>query len=108
MKIALTPVAELSFNEKESILYIKMLEGAVLNLKDTIIHAKQIEEITANKPYLALVDSTKFFTMDKETLPYASSRSSRPAGRIAMACFNPNLANRCSVEMCRKLGKPVY
>jgi len=108
MKTDLSPVAELSFDEKESILYVKMLDGAVLNLKNTIQHAKQMEVLTANKPYLALIDTTNFFTMDEETLQYSSIPSNRPSNRIAMACYNPNLANRFTVEVFRKFGKPTY
>jgi len=107
MKKDLSPVAELSFDEQESVLYIKMLEGAVLNLANTKQHAQQMEELTSGKPYLALIDTTNFFTMDEESLKFSSSPIN-PPNRIAGACFNPTLANRFTVEIFRKFGNPKY
>ena len=107
MKKDLSPVAELSFDEKESVLYIKMLEGAVLNLTNAIEHSQQMEQITLGKPYLALIDTTSFFTMDEEALQFSSNPPKQP-NRIAAACFNPTLANRFTVEVFRKLGNPKY
>lgn len=107
MKTDLTPVAELSYNEQENILYIKMLEGAVLNLKNTQQHSQQLEEITSGKPHLVLIDTTNFFTMDEESLKY-STAPVKPPNRIAAACFNPTLANRFTVEVFRKVCGPHY
>ena len=107
MKKDLSPVAELNFDEKDSVLYIKMLEGAVLNLANTKQHARQMEELTLGKPYLALIDATNFFTMDEESLKF-SSAPIKPPNRIAGACFNPTLANRFTVEIFRKFGNPKY
>lgn len=107
MKKDLSPVAELSFDEKESVLHIKMLEGAVLNLANTKQHARQMEELTSGKPYIALIDTTNFFTIDEEIYKQ-SSTSLKPPNRIAGACFNPTLANRFTVEVFRKFGNPKY
>src|SRR6185312_2758878 len=98
MKTALSPVAQLSFDESQSILYMKMLEGGVLNLANAKQHGIMIEELTAQKPYLALIDATNFFTIDDEVIKYAAIPA-KLENRIAAAYFNPNLANWFTVEV---------
>ena len=107
MKSALSSVAELSFDELQSILNIKMLKGAVLNLANAKHHGIKIQELTQNKPYLALIDTSHFFTIDEDALKYAAIPS-KLENRIAAAYYNPNLANRFTVEIFRKIGNPAF
>jgi len=101
MKTALSPVAELSFDESESILYVKMIQDAALNLVSAKQHGIQIEELTEGKPYMALIDTTNFFTIDDEALKYAGIPS-KLEKRIAAAYYNPDLANWLTVKVFKR------
>jgi hypothetical protein len=105
MKKIRTEIAELSFDERASTINIKMLEGAEMNLENTRKHYELIKKLTSDKPYLALVDATYFFTIDKPALKYTSLPGTINK-RIATAYYNPILANSFTTEFFRKFYKP--
>lgn len=97
MKIVQTPIAEISFNETESILHIKVFEGAEMNLENAKIHYNEIKKLLGNKRYLALVDTTNYYTIKKEAWEYASSKEI-VSNRIAVAHYNSCFANRLTTN----------
>lgn len=88
-----TEIAELSFDEKNLILHIRMKEGAEMNLENTKDHYELIKEITYNTRHRVLVDSSLFFTVDSSAFKY-STKEEFTSKRIAVAHYNPCLANR--------------
>jgi hypothetical protein len=105
MKTVCTAIAELSFDENESLLHIRVLKDAEMNLKNTIAHYKLIGEITEGKNYLALVDATEYFSINSETLKYTSLPETIEK-RIATAHYNPSFGNKLTMDFFRKKHKP--
>jgi hypothetical protein len=105
MKIVKTEIAELHFNAKESILHIKIIKGAEMNIKNTEEHYKTIEEITGGKKYLALIDSSEYFTIDSETLKFTASPKITEK-RIATAHYRPSMGNKLTIDFFRKFHSP--
>ncbi|HTL81026.1 MAG TPA: hypothetical protein VL651_04950 [Bacteroidia bacterium] len=105
MKNLITRNAELSFDEETGLLHIRMLEGADLNLENTIAHYNAIREITGGKKYFALIDAKEYFTMSAEALRYTSSKEVTE-NRIAAAHYNSAAANKLTADFFRKYYKP--
>ncbi|MCW3075960.1 MAG: hypothetical protein JWO32_569 [Bacteroidetes bacterium] len=97
MSTAITPIANLSFEENESILHIKIRENAEMNLENAKAHYSTINELVKNKKYLALVESSEYFTMEKEAWQFASGKNII-SNRVAVAHYNSSLANRLNVS----------
>lgn len=97
MKIINTPLAEINFNHHDNILHIKILEGAAMNLKNAELHYKQINDLVGDKKYLALVDASDYFTMEKEAWQYASSKEV-VSNRLAVAHYNSSFANKLATK----------
>lgn len=92
MKNIETPIATISFNKGESILHIIVKENAEMNVENTQIHYKKINKLVGNQQYLALVDSTNFYSVDKEAWKYASLEEIA-SNRKAVAHYNSCDAN---------------
>lgn len=92
MKTVHTPIAEIAFNENENILNIKVHENAVMDLVNTQIHYEKINELVANKQYLALVDSSNYYSIEKDAWEYASLLKI-VSNRKAVAHYNSCVAN---------------
>lgn len=105
MKKASTRNAELTYDEKERLLHIRMLEGAELDLENTIEHYKVIEEITSGQKYFALIDSLEYFVMTTEALHYASMPEVVHQ-RMAAAHYRPSTGNRLTANFFSKTFKP--
>lgn len=92
-----TPIGEISFNEEESVLHIKINEFAEMNLENTKIHYKMINELVKDRPYVALVEASNYYAIDKEAWKYASLNEV-VSNRKAVAHYNPCLANRLTTS----------
>ena len=100
-----TAIAELSYDAKESLLHIKVIEGAEMNIENTIEHYQAIEKITGGKKYLALVDASEYFTIDSDTLKF-TALSTTIEKRIATAHYNAAFGNKLTMDFFRKVHKP--
>jgi hypothetical protein len=106
MKTVNTPIAEISFNEAEHILHVKVLEDAEMNLANAQIHYKKIHDLVGNRKYLALVDASNYFTMEKEAWQWASMREIA-SNRIAVAHYNSSFANTISTNYFKTMYNSV-
>jgi len=109
VKTAYTPIAEICFDESESILHIKVLEGAEMNLLNTQRHYQEINNLVGKKKYLALVDASNYFTMEKAAWEYASLKEII-SNRIAVAHYNSSVANKLATKVFKaayKTSMPV-
>jgi hypothetical protein len=105
MKIISTDIAELSFDEEESILHIKMLEDAHMNLEKTKEHYNIIKELTKSSKYLALIDATNFFRIDNDASRFAALPETTK-DRVAAAHYTLNVSNRLTANFFRLFYKP--
>lgn len=101
MKTVTTPIAIITFDEPESILHIEVRKDAEMNLENTQMHYEQINELVANKKYTALVDSTNYFSVDKEAWQYASLLKI-VSNRLAVAHYNSCDANILTTSFFKK------
>jgi hypothetical protein len=105
MKIIYTKIAELRYKEEEALLFIKVLEGAAMNLENTKNHYEAIKNLTGNKKYLALVDASNYFTIEPAALEYASMPQV-VENRIATAHFNSSFANSLTTNFFKAHYNP--
>jgi hypothetical protein len=105
MEKALTKIAELIFDIQESILYIKVIEGAEMNFENTRQHYDIIRSLTGNKAYGALIDATEYYSIDAETLRYTSLPETID-NRIASAHCNPHNANSLTANFFKTNHQP--
>lgn len=96
-----TPIGEISFNEEERILHVKIKEYAEMNLENAKVHYQMINELVNHRPYLALVEASNYYSIDKEAWKYASLNEV-VANRKAVAHYNPCLANRLTTSFFTK------
>jgi len=101
LKTIQTEIAELVFDEKESILYIQTMEGATMTMESTKKYYEKIKKITDNKPYGAMIDATVHFSIDAESLHYTSLPETI-GNRIASAHYRAPLSNRMTADFFKK------
>ena len=106
-KIIYSDIAELQFNDKESILYIKIIEDVVITLEKAKNHFIIINELTKNQDHFALVDATNFFSIDDDALKYMASPE-KTFKKVATAYYSTNLANRLTMHFFKLFHKPQY
>lgn len=104
MEVA-TDIAKLNYNEKLNILHIEMIEGAEMNLENTIRHYNEIDRITGGKRHRVLINSSRFFTADTDSFKY-SVQKKITSKRIAVAYYGANLANKLLLQFYRAKYKP--
>lgn len=107
METTLTDIAEISFDEATAILHVKILEDIHMDLQKTINHSQEVQKVTKGEKYMALVDATNYFTSDDEALKYLALPDTTK-GRMAMAFYSLNLANRLTIHFFRLLHKPSF
>jgi hypothetical protein len=105
MKEAFNDIAEFRFDEKDSILYIKMKEGAEMNLENTREHYALISRITGGKRYAAFVDCTNQYSIAPAVLKF-SALPATIGNRVATVHFNPALANRMATNFFKSIHRP--
>jgi hypothetical protein len=105
MPTARTPIADLNFEKNESLLHIQMREGAEMNLVNTREHYKQIRELTEGTKYVALIDSTHYFSIEADAFEFASSLEATQY-RVAAAHYSCAFANRLNANFFRLRYKP--
>ena len=93
------------FDSEESILYIQMKDGAEMNLDNTKVHYELIKKITDNKPYVAMVDATFYFAIDRQTLEYTALKETIDK-RVATAHYNCNDGNLLTAHFFNNYHKP--
>ncbi len=107
MEIINTDLAEIYFDRGDSILHIKLREGAKITLDNCRQHYELIRKITENKKHVSLVDATNFFTIDKEALRLSSASKTR-GNLIATAYYTTNLANRLTTNFFIAFYRPAF
>ena len=70
MKTVRTEFAELNYDERESILYIRMFEGANMTLELMKNYLELMRTITEGRDYFALIDATRYFAVEVDALKY--------------------------------------
>lgn len=105
MKVIYTDIAELSFDENEAILFIRMLEDAHMKIENTKEHYKIINELTYGQKYRALVDASNYFRIDDDASQYAALPDTIK-NRLAAAHFTSNVSNRLTANFFRLFYKP--
>jgi hypothetical protein len=93
MENFITPLAELSYNDHERILHVRILEGAEMTLPNARTHYEKINSLLGSKKHLVLVDAENYYRIDKEAWIYASDREII-SNRIAIAHYNSCNANK--------------
>lgn len=100
-----TDIAIMSFDEAESVLHIEMVYGAEMTLENTIEHYRIIKKLTKDREYIALINASEYFLIDKEALKYGALRENI-GKRIASAHYNSNDANRLTLNFFKTQYKP--
>jgi len=97
MKVVYTPIAEISFDEKERILHVNVLENAEMSLENAQEHYNQIKNLVGDLKYLALVNSSRYYTIQKEAWEYASTKEI-VANRVAVAHYESLVSNKLTAN----------
>jgi hypothetical protein len=105
LEVICTDIAELFFDASDSVLHIKLIEGAKINLKNCSEHFKLIRKITKNKKYVSLIDATDFFTIEKEALRLCAGKTK--VNVIAASYYTANLANKLTANFFIAFYKPA-
>jgi hypothetical protein len=105
VKLAYTDIAELRYKEEDSLLRIKIFEGAEMSLENSRRHYQIINQLTDNKRYLALVDATNFFTITPEALRHCSLPEV-VNNRIATAHYNSSTMNKLTTNFFANYYRP--
>jgi len=107
MDIAQSRIAELSFDEKTSILHVDILPEADMTLDNLREHYRIIKKITKGKKYFALVDVHNLYLIGTEGLEFALSKEALE-NRMAAAYCSPPLANRLNIFfLAHKASIPI-
>jgi hypothetical protein len=104
MKTIHTPLANISYNETEHILHIKIQEDAEMNLENTKIHYKKINDLVGDHSYLALVEASNYCSVEKEAWQYSSLRKI-VLNRKATAHYNSCFANKLTTSFFKTTFK---
>jgi hypothetical protein len=97
MELLNTPIAEITYNDNEHILHIKIKEDAEMNLSNAQTHYKKINSLLGDKKHLVLVDASNYYRIDKNAWEYASKKEV-VSNRIAVANYNSCDANKLQTQ----------
>jgi hypothetical protein len=97
-----TPIAELSYDNREHILHVRIIEGAEMTLANARIHYEKINSLLGNKKHLVLVDAQHYYRIDKEAWVYASGKEV-VSNRVAVAHYNSCNANKLETSFYKSL-----
>jgi len=106
MKILSDKISELIYNEDERVLHIKITKNIIITLDDAIEHFEGVKVLTGNKKYVALIDTTDYFKMQPEAFMHSSLEKAN-ANRIATAFYNPNIANKVTINFFKRYFRPT-
>lgn len=89
-----------------NIIYLRMKDGAEVNLENTIEQFKAQAELTKNDYYGVLVDGRNYVIMDKESRKYMATHMAPK--RVATALLTQhNIAMRLLANIYMKIDKPT-
>jgi hypothetical protein len=91
--------------DENGILWIKVIEGASIDLENLIEDASVNDSLTDGKKALALYDARSFFTITPEASDYVKSGILNKS-RIATAVVTDKLAARLIVNVVAMVRKP--
>ncbi|MBA3683196.1 MAG: hypothetical protein H0W73_18830 [Bacteroidetes bacterium] len=100
-----TNIAELSFDEKNAVLYMTIIENAEMTMENTKDHYEKIEKITQNKKYAALIDMSNYYITSPEILSLTAQKSTFK-NRIATIYYNSSMSNKLTNEFFKNNYKP--
>lgn len=103
MNTIYSDIAEITFNEIDSILSIKIMDDVEIDLEKAKKHFELLNKITENKRHVAIINGVDCFYIKDDALKYMASCPSN--NRIATAFYSNNLANRLAI-LCLKLYYP--
>ncbi len=107
MKTVYTDVASISYDEITSIIHLKIMDDAHLDLEKVKEYYNVIKTLTRGEKHSVLFDASNYFTSDEEALKYAALPETTK-GRVAVAYHSLNLANRLTIHFFRLLHKPRF
>jgi hypothetical protein len=102
MKSLRTPIADISFDENDNILHIKVREGAEMTLENATTHYRNISDLIGNKKYLALVDAKEPFTINQDAWQFASHKEVA-TNRVAVAHYNSCPSNKLTMNFFKSV-----
>ncbi|HXB41899.1 MAG TPA: hypothetical protein VNZ49_15260 [Bacteroidia bacterium] len=105
MKIFRDKISELTYSEDDRVLHIKITKNVIISLDDIIEHFEGVKELTGNKKYVALIDTSNYFKMQPEAFMHYSLEKAN-VNRIATAFYNPNVANIVTINFFKHYFKP--
>lgn len=100
-----TTIADISFDEEEGLLHVKIVEKADIKHIDLVAHLDAVKELTGSNKYAALVDCSNYFKIEPESLLTYSLKKSSP-NRIASAFYNINQANGVIMNFFKNYYEP--
>jgi len=106
MKVINTGIAEISYDENKSLLYVKLNEDVEITVEKAGKHYEEIVKLTGNKKHFALVDASNYFTAELKALEYMS-RQEVLTNRVASAHYNSVIANKFTINFYKVNCKPA-
>ncbi len=104
MNTIFSDIAEIKFNEADSILYVRMMDSIEINIENIKNHYEIINQLTGAKKHTVIIDATNYFYIKDDALKYMAAPPATN-NTIATAFYSGNLANRLSI-LCLKLYYP--
>lgn len=106
MKSTKDKISEFTYDEKESLLHVKIFKNANISLDNVVEHYEEVRKLTNDKKYVALVDTSNYFKVEPEAFMHSSLETSN-VNRIATAFYNPSIANRVTINFFKRFFKPA-
>jgi hypothetical protein len=105
MKTIHTKVATFSYNPNERLLHMKILDGAEIEVENTIENYEAAQLLVGGHKHLLLVDGTANVYISKEAKIYSAKQ--KPNSPIAMALIVTSTANRLVGNFYINFNKPA-
>ena len=105
LNVAKSEIGDLSYDEPNRILHIKLHDWADMNVQNTRRHYKIINELTKGQHYYALIDAEKYFSFENTAFQITTQREVL-GNRLASAHYNSNFANRLNVIIYNSAFSP--
>jgi len=102
----LLKTAEIKYSRSERILFVRLLEGAEIELEDSKEMFRATMELTGGDKFVALVDGRATVQLSKEAREWGSSPEAHK-NLIAQAIWTTSLANVLIGKFIIRVQKPV-
>lgn len=106
MKTINSEIAVIDFNDSDAILQEKLFEDSEISLDKMKEHFCTVSRLTNNEKHVALIDASDLVYIDQPAIKYMAE-SFEASGRIAIAFYSNNLANRLALLCMKLIYKPA-